>query len=566
VPQAFNLRRPVRRALAALFVIVLVWGPAAQASKEAIASAHPLATAAGQEVLAQGGNAFDAAVAVAAALAVVEPFSSGLGGGGFFLLHRAADGFETMIDARETAPGRSSPHTYVDADGNVTGRLSLDGALAAGIPGTPAGLAWLAGHYGNLPLATSLGPAMRLALDGFPVDARYVHAARFRAALLKADPATARVFLADGEVPAPGYVVRQPELAQTLAALAAKGRDGYYAGDVARRLVAGVQMAGGIWELDDLAGYRIVERSPTRISYRGAQITCASLPSSGGLVLTEALQILERYPLATLPRPQRDHFVIEALRRGYQDRARYMGDPDFVTPPAVLATRAYADERAASIKPDKATPSAELDRLYPVLPEGDNTTHFSVVDAQGNRVAATLSVNLPFGAGLVAGDTGVLLNDEMNDFSVGGMQASAYRLAGGAANAVAPGKRPLSSMTPTFLEDDRGVLVFGTPGGSRIISMVLLGILEYVDSPVLDLERVVGAPRFHHQYLPDRVQFETPPYAMPEEWVEALRAMGHTVEQGSRAWGNMQAVFVDKHSGGAASAYNDPRGKAGMLF
>lgn len=565
MPQPFRLRQPGRRLVAALFVLLVAWTPAAQAAREAIASAHPLATAAGHEILAHGGNAFDAAVAVAAALAVVEPFSSGLGGGGFFLLHRAADGFETMVDARETAPGRSGPRMYYDAEGNLNERLSMSGALAAGIPGIPAGLAWVAERYGNLPLATSLGPAQRLAADGFKVDARYVAAARFRAGLLKADPAAARVFLADGEVPAPGYVVRQPELAQTLGALAAKGRNGFYAGEMARRLVAGVQMAGGIWELDDLAGYRIVERKPARISYRGAQITCAPLPSSGGLVLTEALQILERYPLATLSRPQRDHFVVEALRRGYQDRARYMGDPDFVSPPASLATPAYAAERAASIKADQATPSAELDRLYPVLPEGDNTTHFSVVDAQGNRVAATLSVNLPFGAGVVAGDTGVLLNDEMNDFAISGEQANAFGLTGGAANAVAPGKRPLSSMTPTFLEDDRGVLVFGTPGGSRIISMVLLSILEYVDSPQLDLERVIGAPRFHHQYLPDRVLFEPPPYSMGPEWADALRAMGHTVEQGSRPWGNMQAVFVDKRNA-TASAHNDPRGKAGMLF
>ncbi len=560
-----RLRRPVRRVVA-VFLLLVAWTlPAAQAANEAIASAHPAATEAGYAVLAQGGNAFDAAVAVAAALAVVEPFSSGLGGGGFFLLHRAADGFETMIDARETAPARASPRMYLDVEGNVKERLSLDGALAAGIPGTPAGLVWRAERYRNLPLATSLGPALRLARDGFAVDARYVNAARFRAGLLKADAATARVFLVEGEVPAVGDVIRQPELAQTLAALAANGHAGFYGGEVAKRLVAGVQMAGGIWELDDLAGYRVVEREPQRIAYRGVQITCASLPSSGGLVLTEALQILERFPLATLARPQRDHLVVEALRRGYQDRARYLGDPDFVKAPAQLSTRAYAGARAASIQLDRATSSAELDRRYPVLSEGDNTTHFSLVDAQGNRVAATLSINLPFGAGLIAGDTGVLLNNEMNDFAVGGPEASAYRLAGGAANAVAPGKRPLSSMTPTFVEDDRGVLVFGTPGGSRIISMVLLGILEYVESPQPDIEQLVAAPRFHHQYLPDRVLFEPAPYSMGPEWVSALKAMGHTVEQGGRPWGNMQAVFVDKRSA-AASAHNDPRGKAGMLF
>ncbi len=245
----------------------------------------------------------------------------------------------------------------------------MNGALAAGIPGTPAGLAWLAERYGNLPLATSLAPAMRLAADGFEVDARYVAAARFRAKLLQADPGTARVFLAGGEVPAPGYVVRQPELAQTLAALAVKGRSGFYAGEVARRLVAGVQMAGGIWELDDLAGYRVVEREPARITYRGAQITCASLPSSGGLVLTEVLQILERYPLATLSRPQRDHFVVEALRRGYQDRARYMGDPDFVTPPAAALharlCRRSGQHPSALTRPRPARSSIACTRFFP---------------------------------------------------------------------------------------------------------------------------------------------------------------------------------------------------------
>jgi gamma-glutamyltranspeptidase/glutathione hydrolase len=282
-------------------------------------------------------------------------------------------------------------------------------------------------------------------------------------------------------------------------------------------------------------------------------------------VLTQVLQILERYPLAQMDRADRDHLVVEALRRGYQDRARYLGDPDFVTPPPQLSQRVYADQRAASIDPLRATPSAALDGLYPLLREGDNTTHFSVIDADGNLVSATMTINLPFGAGVIAGDTGVVLNDEMNDFAIGGEQASAYRLAGGAANAVEPGKRPLSSMTPTFVEDGRGVLAFGTPGGSRIISMVLLSILEYVDSPQPDLERVIGAPRIHHQYLPDRILTEPEPYAMPDAWVAAMRSRGHTVEKGGRAWGNMQGVYLNKNDG-TATPYNDPRGKAGMLF
>ena len=354
MPRAFRLRQPARRFVAALFVLVLAWAPLAQAANEAIASAHPLATAAGHEILAQGGNAFDAAVAVAAALAVVEPFSSGLGGGGFFLLHRAADGFETMVDARETAPGRSGPRMYFDAEGKLEGkpvderRARRRHSRHAGRPGVAGGALWqpAAGDDARVRRCGSPRTASRSMPATWPQRA-------FVPSLLQADPAAARVFLASGEVPAPGHVVRQPELAQTLAALAAKGRSGFYAGEVARRLVAGVQMAGGIWELDDLAGYRVIEREPAHISYRGAQITCASLPSSGGLVLTEVLQILERYPLATLPAPQRDHLVVEALRRGYQDRARYMGDPDFVTPPAALFTRAYATSRAESIRPDR---------------------------------------------------------------------------------------------------------------------------------------------------------------------------------------------------------------------
>ena len=563
------LRAFARPGIALIAMLLVVVHVPALAATAAIASAHPLATAAGHEILEQGGNAFDAAVAVAAALGVVEPYASGLGGGGFFLLHRASDGKRTMLDARETAPKRATRTMYLDAEGQPKGRLSLDGALAAGIPGTPAALALLAQQYGKLPLSAALAPAIRLARDGFPVDGRYVAAAGFREGVLQADATVARIFLDNGRVPKPGFVLRQPELAATLEALAAKGRDGFYAGAVARRLVAGVKSGGGIWELEDLAGYRIVERRPASFSYRDARITCAVLPSSGGLVLAQALQILERFALRTLPGAERDHLVAEALRRGYQDRARYLGDPDFVTPPAALGTRTYADERAQSIDPREATPSEALDARYPVLREtaglreGSNTTHFSIADQHGNLVAGTLSVNLPFGAGVVAGDTGVLLNNEMNDFSIGPGVPNAYRLTGDAANAVEPGKRPLSSMTPTFVEDSRGVLVLGTPGGSRIISMVLLGILDYVDDPVLDLERLVGAPRFHHQYLPDRIEYE--PGGFSAQWIAALQAKGHALQEGRRRWGNVQAVFVPRASG-EATAHGDPRGKAGVLF
>jgi gamma-glutamyltranspeptidase/glutathione hydrolase len=557
------LRAPTRGAIACvvtawLCVSTPVWG-----GPSAIASAHPLATAAGEEILRNDGNAFDAAVAVAAALAVVEPYASGMGGGGFFLLRVAADGRTVMVDARERAPGAATPEQYLDAQGRPEGRRSVDGALAAAIPGTPAGLAWLAQKYGKLPLSASLAPAFKLAREGFPADARYVGAAAMRQALLKADADAARAFLDNGQVPQAGFVVRQPALAATLEALARSGRDGFYTGTVAQRMVAGVRERGGLWTLDDLAQYGVVEREPTSFRYRGARITCASLPSSGGLVMAQALQILERFPLAQLPPAERDHLVVEAWRRGYQDRARYMGDPAFARAPAELATRAYADARAASIDTARATPSEVLDRAYPPLSEGTNTTHFSIADAAGNLVAATLSVNLPFGAGAMAGDTGVLLNNEMDDFTLSSRDANAYSLRGSEANFIAPGKRPLSSMTPTFVEDARGTLVLGTPGGARIISMVMLGVLDYVDTAAPDIERVVSLPRFHHQYLPDRIEYE--PGSFSAEWVAALQAKGHVVQEGRRRWGNMQAVFVERRTG-EARAYSDPRQRGGALF
>lgn len=555
--------RHVRAAPLAFGILLVFFTGVVQAAQQAIASAHPLATKAGEDILADGGNAFDAAVAVAAALGVVEPFASGLGGGGFFLLRRAQDDRRMMVDAREVAPGAASSRMFLDDAGKENSRLSIDGALAAGIPGTPAGIAWLARKYGKLPLARSLAPAIRLAREGYEADSRYLSAAGFRAGVLKSDARAAAVFLDNGEAPKAGFKVRQPALAATLETLAAKGHDGFYRGELAQRMVDGVKAAGGIWEMDDLARYEVIERVPQTFTYRGATLTCASLPSSGGLVLAQTLQILERFALRGMEQAARDHLVVEAWRRAYQDRARYMGDPAFAQAPSDLGTRDYADVRAASIRPDAATPSSALDERYPPVRQGDNTTHFSIVDANGNWVAATLSVNLPFGAGTMAGDTGVLLNDEMNDFSIAPASGNAYGLVGGTANAVAPGKRPLSSMTPTFVEDARGTLVLGTPGGSRIISMVTLGVLDYVDDPALDIDRLVGLPRFHHQYLPDRIEFE--PGAFSSQWVSALQAKGHTVQEGRRRWGNMQAVFVRKDTR-EASAHSDPRGKAGVLF
>ncbi|HHO67771.1 MAG TPA: gamma-glutamyltransferase, partial [Gammaproteobacteria bacterium] len=509
-----------------LFAVLLAWLPAlapAQSPQAAVASAHPLATAAGVEILEAGGNAFDAAVAVSAALAVVEPYSSGIGGGGFWLLHRASDGRQVMVDGRERAPLAAHRDMYLDAAGQVVPGLSMDGPLAAGIPGEPAALAHIARHYGRLPLARSLAPAIRLARDGFEVDGHYRRMAKFRHALLQKWPESKAVFLAGGDVPAPGWRLKQPDLARTLEALARDGRDGFYAGPVAERLVAGVRRAGGIWRREDLEAYRVVEREPIRFRYRDLTVVSAAPPSSGGVALATLLNILSAWPLDDLDAATRTHLVVEAMRRAYRDRAQYLGDPDFVAIPlARLLHPWYAAGLRASLREDRATPSDSLPGRVPGR-EGFDTTHLSVIDAEGNRVAATLSINYPFGSGFVAPGTGVLLNDEMDDFSAKPGVPNAYGLVGAEANAIAPGKRPLSSMSPTFVESGRGVAVLGTPGGSRIITMVALAILDLAagNGPA----HWVSLPRFHHQYLPDEIQHE--PGALAPAVADGLRRRGH---------------------------------------
>lgn len=530
--------------------------PASAPPAAAVASAHPLATAAGREILEAGGNAFDAAIAVAAALAVVEPYSSGIGGGGFFLLHRAADDRDLMIDAREMAPGAASRDMYLDEQGEVVPGRSMNGALAAGIPGTPAGLVHLAEHYGRLPLSISLAPAIRHAREGFAVTSHYRIMAGFRTEAMKANAETARIFLAGGAPPADGTILKQPDLAATLARLAAEGRDGFYAGPLAARLVDGVRAGGGIWQLEDLARYRVLERAPVVGEYRGIRIVSAPPPSSGGIVLIEALNILEGVDLAGSDAAQRTHYVIEAMRRAYRDRAEYLGDPDFSeVPVARLISKAHARAIAADLAPERATPSSALAPVAPPA-QGDHTTHFSVLDVEGNRVAATLSVNFPFGCAFTPPGTGVLLNNEMDDFSSKAMTPNGYGLVGVDANAIAPYKRPLSSMTPTFLETPARLGILGTPGGSRIISMVLLGTLSYAaGEPV---ERWVATPRYHHQYLPDEVLFEA--QAFDEPLRAALEARGHTLRLSNRDYGNMQAILWDRRTGEVTAAA-DPRGE-----
>ncbi|HSN41490.1 MAG TPA: gamma-glutamyltransferase [Burkholderiales bacterium] len=547
----------LRGAALGLAVCCTATGWAAQHAA-AIASAHPLATAAGYEILERGGNAFDAAVAVAAALAVVEPYSSGLGGGGFFLLHRAADGRQVMIDGRETAPAGAVRDLYFDHDGNPVRGASTEGGKSAAIPGVPAALAHIAQHYGKLPPGESLARAIRYAREGFSVDPRYARIAGLRERLLQGGAGTAKVFLDHGRAPPPGYVLRQPELAATLERLARKGRSGFYTGPVAHALVEAVNAACGVWRLSDLEHYKIVEREPVKFSYRGATITAAALPSAGGIGLAESLGMLEKFNLSGVEQPDTAHLVVEALRRAFQDRARYLGDSDFVPVPAAgLVSKDYLKQRAATIDPDRATKSSDLEGSKLARAESGNTTHFSVIDAEGNRVAATLSINWLFGSGILSGATGVLLNNEMDDFTLRPDVPNSYRLRGSIANAIAPGKRPLSSMTPAFVEDEKGVLILGAPGGSRIISQVLLAVLEYLRSPQVDLQRLVSMPRYHHQYWPDRIEIE--PEGFSPEWRAAMEARGHAIRLVDRKWGNMQVVFKARLTGEAQAA-SDPRG------
>jgi gamma-glutamyltranspeptidase/glutathione hydrolase len=543
---------------------VLGGGPhAAVAHKAAIASAYPLASQAGQEILAAGGNAFDAAVAVSAALAVVEPSSSGLGGGGFYLLHRQADGLETMLDAREKAPAAAYRDMYLDKSGNAIDGASIDGPLAAGIPGEPAAFEYLASRYGKLPLKQSLQPAIRLAREGFPLYARLQGAIRYKRENLLRSPDAARIFLAaGGAIPELGAVIKQPELADTLEAIANQGAKGFYEGRVAADLVAGVRAGGGIWTLRDLAAYRVIERKPLIGEYHGARIVSASPPSSGGVALLDALNILSGFDLHTVDSGTRKHLIIEAMRRAYRDRAIYLGDPDFVEMPLrQLMSLDYAAGQRSSVRADKAMPSNLLPGIES-QPGGMQTTHFSILDADGNCVAATISINLFMGTGYMAPKTGVLLNNTMDDFSTKPGRPNEFGLVGAAANAIAPNKRSLSSMTPTFVETSKGLMIVGSPGGSYIISMVLLGTLNYLDG--MDAAQIVKYPHYHHQYLPDEVDYE--PGAFTDKEIKELQDMGHGLKLSGRQWGNMQVITWD-YATGKIEAASDPRGEGeGMVY
>jgi gamma-glutamyltranspeptidase / glutathione hydrolase len=535
-----------------------------------VASVHELASRAGVEIMQAGGNAADAAVAVGFALAVVHPEAGNIGGGGFLLL-RKANGEVHFVDFREKAPSAATENMYLDAQDNVIPDLSVVGYKAVGVPGSVAGLVYAEEKYGKLTLAQVMAPAIKLARDGFALayeDAQEIkhekHLSEF------AD--SHRIFQRDGNFYQPGDVLKQPELARTLERIA-KDPDDFYHGALARELAAAIQKGGGLVTAADLAAYEVKERTPVRGTYRGYEIIGAPPPSSGGTTLIESLNILEGFDLAKTGNRSAEtiHLTVEAFRRAFYDRADFMGDPDFARVPVPqLVDKKYADAWRDTIDPIHATPSKDLNRpqfadlervaSHPVaVREPENTTHYSVVDPEGNAVAVTTTLNDSFGSRVTAEGLGFLLNDEMDDFSSKPGVANIYGLIQGPANAIGPNKRPLSAMTPTIvLKDGKLFLVLGSPGGPTIITTVaniLTGVIDFG----LDIQEAVNAPRFHHQWLPDEITVED---RLSPDTMNLLRSKGHKLNVW-HFWGDGECIMVDPKTGerlGASDGRNN--GKA----
>lgn len=539
-----------------------------------VVTIHHDATDAGVEVLKEGGNAVDAAVAVGFALAVVYPQAGNLGGGGFMLIrnkhhHKWENHF---LDYREKAPAAATRDMYLDADKNVVPGLSLIGYKASGVPGTVAGLAYAQKHFGKLSLAKDMAPAIRLATEGYVLSAE--EASNLESKGLSRFPDSAHIFQRDGNFYKAGDRFQQPLLAATLRRIAANP-DEFYHGDIASTIAAEMAKGGGLITTADLAAYEVKDRAPIIGNYRGYEVITAPPPSSGGIVLVEILNILSSYNLAKLgpdgaPSPDRSapqvHIITEAFRRAYMDRADYLGDPDFTPQPLKeMANPAYAAAWRTSIQPNAPTPSADLKRPSGFLPappqlapdthESTQTTHFSVVDKHGNAVASTYTLNGTFGSGVTVGPLGFLMNNEMDDFAAKQGVPNTYGLIQGPANAIAPGKRPLSAMTPTIVTTEPHGrhagslrLVLGTPGGSTIITTVANDLISVVDNG-LDIQQAADAPRFHHQYLPDRLDLER---TFPDDVAQQLAAMGYPTnrqmaadEHSPGTWGDNELIAVD---------------------
>ena len=553
----------------------IVSPPPTLAQHAMVVSIHHCASDAGLEMLKAGGNAVDAAVAVGFALAVVFPQAGNLGGGGFMLI-RMHTGEAHFLDYRERAPGAATANMYLDAKGNVVPGLSTRGYKAIGVPGTVAGLVYAEKHFGKLGLARVMAPAIKLASEGYILSDEEAHNLESSRALA-AFPESRHLFQRDGNFLKPGDRFTQPELAATLKRIAADPAT-FYKGAMAQELAAAVQKGGGLITTADLAGYEVKDRAPLTGTYRGYDIVTSPPPSSGGIVLLEILNILSGYDLGRMGdrTPQQVHYIVEAFRRAYMDRNDYLGDPDFVQMPLTqMASPAYAAAWRKSIDPVLPSPSATLQRpagflppppKVPAAPQSNDTTQFSVVDAQGNAVSSTYTLNGLFGSGVTAGPLGFLLNNEMDDFTSKVGAPNMFHLLQGEANAIAPGKRPLSSMTPTIIvrpeecrpgpslqcRPGKVLLVLGSPGGSTIITTVANDIISILDNG-LNVQQAADAPRFHHQYLPDQIQVEK---AFPLDVLDTLEAVGYKVTRNNEAdeknpgvWGDSEMIYVDPKTG-----------------
>ncbi len=524
------------------------------------------ATDVGIAVLRQGGNAIDAAVAVGYALAVVHPCCGNIGGGGFMIIH-TAKGENAFIDFRERAPLDATADMYLDASGKVDAKKSLDGYLSVGTPGTVAGLEYARRHYGSVDRAALIAPAIRLAKEGFVLEPQDVELLGQHTGDFRKDPAAAAVFLKKGAPLIVGDRIIQADLAKSLGLVALGGEEAFYKGAIARDIVAASKANGGLLTMADFAQYQAERRSPVACDYRGATILLPPPPSSGGVTICEMFGLLSGVDKAKL-RPgtaSAIHFLTEAARRAYFDRNSSIGDPDFVTDPTErLLSPAYLAKLRATISDDHATPSASLG-VVGAPPENHQTTHYSVVDRWGNAVAVTYTLNDGFGAKVIAGRTGILLNDEMDDFTAKPGSPNAYGLIQGAANAIAPGKRPLSSMAPAIvLDKDQVVWVLGAPGGARIITTVA-GVISNIVDGGMNPQAAVDAPRWHHQWLPDTIGLEDG--ALPADQVAKLSTMGHKVET-LPDWGSENAVELIGVSRGAKGelafeGVNDRRAPSG---
>src|ERR1700681_4900075 len=541
------------------------------AEKGMVASAQHLATEVGVNILKRGGNAIDAAVAVGYALAVVYPAAGNLGGGGFMTI-QLADGRKTFLDFRETAPKGATANMYLDKDGNVIKGLSTKGHLAVGVPGSVSGMEYAREKYGTMKRAELIAPALQLAEDGFALDQGDIDLLLTATKDFQEDPASAAIFLNNGKPYQVGEKLVQHELAETLREISKSGTDGFYKGFVGSAIVASSQAGKGLITQDDLDGYKTRELAPVECDYRGYHVVSAPPPSSGGVIICEILNVLEGYPLKELGyhSAQAVHYQIEAMRHAYVDRNSYLGDPDFVKNPLDrLLDKNYASKIRAAIDPQKAGVSRDLKPGVPPH-EGVNTTHYSIVDGQGNAVSVTYTLNDRFGAKVTVAKTGILLTDEMDDFTAKLGVPNLYGLVQGEANAITPGKRPLSSMSPTIVSrDGKPVMVIGTPAGSRIITVVVHCILNVIDYG-MNIQEAIDAPRFHQQWLPETTNVE--PFALSPDTRKILLGMGHRFGDSHPA-GRAAGILVGAPSLGAKPrgnerfyGANDPRRGTGLAL